>query len=293
MFDFNTSEHVSLLLDRMTALAETLVAQAFEDVKARAAHHDASPGTAAVDPKNAARIYNYDTTPGSGAQSFGAFLKGALDIFVDDLKRSRAAPDDITARWRLQMSSAIYAAAGARFADIVVHRSTVGDRDPLDRPALNERRFKHASALQASDLDSVIADAVLDAASGDPARVAGARQILRERIASGTDTEVQIAAVLLGQIGDPVEQRKINRLADQIERAGWEATATPAADVPTSHPVAISPIVTAPKSVNAKTRSQIVWAGGESARQVAPNSSVAPSGTTDIDDLDAFYGDAS
>lgn len=291
MFDFNTSEHVSLMVDLVTELAKKLVAQAFEDVKARAAHHDAASGPVDVEPENTGRTYNYDTTPGTGAQSFGAFHKGALDTLVDALKRSRAAPDDVKARWQVQASSAIYAAAGARFADIVVHRSAVGDRDPLDRPALNERRYKQSRALQASDLDPVIADAVVDAASGDLVRVAGARQILRERIASGTDAEVQIAAVLLGHIGDPVEQRKINRLADQIERARWEATATPAADVPTAHPVAMSSIVPAPKSVNAEIRSQIVKAGGESARSVTPNSSIAPSGTTDIDDLGAFYGE--
>lgn len=291
MLNLDQSEHVSLLVGHVTEVAKKLVAQAFEDVKARAAHHDAASGSVDVGPENKGRTYNYDTTPGAGAQSFGAFHKGALDMMVDALKRSRAAPDDVKARWQVLVSTAIYAAAGARFADIVVHRSAVGDRDPLDRPALNERRYNQSRALRASDLDPVIANAVVDAASGDPTRVAGARHILRERIASGTDAEVQIAAVLLGHIGDPLEQRKINRLADQIERARWEATATPAADVPTAHPVAMSPIVSAPKSVNAEIRSQVVKAGGESARLVTQNSSKAPSGTTDIDDLGAFYGE--
>lgn len=282
----NVEEHIELL----GQMAGSSLANVLRDAVARV--KTAMPAAASAangdDGATGKRAYDYDATPGSVRQSPGAWLKATRTALIDATQRARRNPGDAHARFNLLMSTALYAAAGDAFVDIVVDASAIGDGDPLNRPGFKENSRSAQRKLRPEHLAPVLQDAVLDVTSGDKARVNAAVAMLDARLLTADAAEAQIVAALLGQIGDPMNRGKINRLAAAIEKMRWEAKHG-AADVAATQPAdasdgsgkaeqgyaggTVSPSPPAPPAPIA----EVVSSGGETARRVtAADSSSAP-----------------
>lgn len=280
MLELTNSTVLSLLGSLVTARAEKFVNDVLTDVNDRMDFHRAIEAGGAT--ASGQREYTYESTPGSARQSFGAFFKSATDTLADAARTARKSPDDWVAQLRLATALTVYQLAGNAFADIIVPSAAAGDR--LDRPVLDERRHKQARALRAEDLPEGLRGAVLDATSGDAERIARATARLRHTIATVDGSEMQVAAAILGLVGDPFNSSKLNRLAEQIEKHRWAERQAGAPKDRNSHPRSAPTTATAARATPVGSDqdrppalpSEILAQGGEHARRV--NAPFAPAG---------------
>ncbi|MDE0879156.1 MAG: hypothetical protein OSB00_10915 [Sphingomonas bacterium] len=205
-------------MDQMTADIAAMVANILQSTVAEALARVNGDNSGVEGDSSTAmgRIRDYATTPGTKKKSHAQWLVAARNALIDDLQAVRRSPDDVTARLRLAISIAIYSAAGDSFADIVVSAGSKTADDPLARPALTQTSVSRAVAVRAEHLSSGIKLAVFNVTSDDPVTVQEGRTKLKRIMLDGDDHDAQIAAALLGIVGDPMNHNKLIRLKDEL-----------------------------------------------------------------------------